>query len=337
MGYAWEKQSWGKSKDVHRPGGLAIFARHDGSFVLWDTSRPSIQGNDEVEDRQILLSREELRDGKEVTDRHGRKTYICNGLIRDWVSWQTRGERFDDIYTTFIEILRILSPSKSELLVPDEPMQMPNSSREIPTLRMEYGPTPIILASAGVQRIVGLAYFIVWAWFEHMKNSKLARKDPQDRMVLIVDEIEAHLHPKWQRAIVPAINQVIERLSDNLNVQVHIATHSPLVLASAEPVFSADKDSLHHLSLNKGSVSIENVEFRKYGSVDAWLMSDIFGLLHARSIDAERAIEEAKQLQLEEDPSSSDVQRVNAELIAYLRDDDEFWPRWRYFAERHLA
>ena len=68
-------------------------------------------------------------------------------------------------------------------------------------------------------------------------------------MVLIVDEVEAHLHPKWQRAIVPAIINVIEDISDDLEVQVHLATHSPLILASSEPIFDSDRDSLHHLSL----------------------------------------------------------------------------------------
>ncbi len=334
--YNWNRQHWDGPLVKDRPKGLAIYARYDGSYLVWDTSRPPQSEFEGSSFNQISLSREELWDGKELKDRHGRTAYICNGLIRDWVSWQTRGERFDEIFSTFIECLDILSPSEVERLTPDEPILMPNSSREIPTLRMKYGSVPILHASAGVQRIVGLAYFIVWAWFEHKKNSTLARKDPQDEMVLLIDEIEAHLHPKWQRAIVPSIYRVIERLADNLNVQVHIATHSPLVLASAESVFELSKDALHHLSLDGESVSIENVEFQKHGSVDAWLMSDIFGLRHARSIVAERAIEAAKQLQLSNDPDPEDVQRVNAELLACLRDDDEFWPRWRYFAETNL-
>ena len=156
-------------------------------------------------------------------------------------------------------------------------------------------------------------------------------------MVLVIDEIEAHLHPKWQRAIVPAINKVIDRLSDNLSVQAHIATHSPLVLASAETVFSDEFDALHHLALVEKSVRIECVEFQKHGSADAWLMSDIFGLLHARSIAAERAIEAAKRLQLSDDPDPEEVTEVNRELIDCLRDDDEFWPRWRYFAEQYQS
>ena len=336
FGYDWKSQSWASKREVSRPGGLAIYARFDGSHVVWDTTRPPIDGYGELEGGQIFLSREELWDGKEVQDRHGRKTHICNGLIRDWMNWQTSGERFEEIYSAFVRSLEILSPSESEKLVPDEPTRMPNDAREIPTLRMKYGSVPILHASAGVQRIVGLAYLIVWTWFEHKRSASLSRRDPQDRMVLIIDEVEAHLHPKWQRAIVPAIINVIEDISVDLEVQVHLATHSPLILASAEPIFDSDVDSLHHLSLAGNSVTIEWVEFRKHGSVDAWLTSDIFGLRHARSVEAERAIESAKKLQLSNIPDTLDVRQTNEELVRYLRDDDEFWPRWRYFAEKHL-
>ena len=43
--------------------------------------------------------------------------------------------------------------------------------------------------------------------------------------VLIIDEIDAHLHPSWQRRIIPA-------LTDHFpNLQIFCSTHSPLMLA----------------------------------------------------------------------------------------------------------
>jgi energy-coupling factor transporter ATP-binding protein EcfA2 len=46
-------------------------------------------------------------------------------------------------------------------------------------------------------------------------------------IVVLLDEIEVHLHPKWQRLIVPAVEQLLP------NAQIFLATHSPFVLASA--------------------------------------------------------------------------------------------------------
>ena len=64
-------------------------------------------------------------------------------------------------------------------------------------------------------------------------------------------------------------------------------------------------------------------------------MSPLFGLQHARSREAERTIERAKAVQLEEQPSAARVQELTDELRRLLSNDDKFWPRWLYFAEKH--
>jgi len=199
---------------------------------------------------------------------------------------------------------------------------------------MPYEDVPLPYASAAVQRIVALAYALVWAWQEHCVSSSIIRKDPQRHLVLIVDEVEAHLHPMWQRLIVPAIMKVAAGLSSAVKPQLHVATHSPMVLASAETVFDDRCDELHHLKLEDGNVILEELPFIKRGRADLWLVSDAFGLGQARSLPAERAIEDAKALQLASEPSPKEVDEVNARLVSVLAPDDEFWPRWRYFFQQ---
>jgi hypothetical protein len=58
-------------------------------------------------------------------------------------------------------------------LCPGTPVRLPNEPREIPTIIHPYGEIPIIHVSAGVKRIVSLAYLIVWAWYEHKENAKV--------------------------------------------------------------------------------------------------------------------------------------------------------------------
>ena len=91
-----------------------------------------------------------------------------------------------------------------------------------------------------------LAYLLVWAWSEHLQASKLKREKPADHLILILDEIESHLHPKWQRALLPALLGVAERLKSDLKIQI-LATHSPLILASLEPHFR-QKGKIHLLT-----------------------------------------------------------------------------------------
>jgi AAA domain, putative AbiEii toxin, Type IV TA system len=163
---------------------------------------------------------------------------------------------------------------------------------------MPYGDVPMIYASAAVQRIVALAYTLVWAWQEHLVSSSIIRREPQRYLVVIVDEVEAHLHPLWQRLIVPAIMKVASELSVAVKAQIHIATHSALVLASVETVFDESRDDLHHLKLVDGNAVLEELPFVRRGRADLWLVSEVFGLGQARSLPAEQAIEDANALQL---------------------------------------
>jgi hypothetical protein len=314
---------------------------HDKVYELYFKTKKNCSGIQLAENNQtskasgrIFLMRQQVWDGTHDDSTDGKERWVCNGLLRDWLSWQTGGERFKQHYSAFISSLTELSPSDSEQLRPGEPIRLPLDSRSIPTLQMPYGDVPILHTSAAVQRIVALAYTLVWAWQEHLVSSSIIRREPQRYLVLIVDEVEAHLHPLWQRLIVPAIMHVAADLSAAVKPQIHIATHSPLVLASAETVFDESCDALHHLKLVEDTVVLEQLPFVRRGRADLWLVSDAFGLGQARSLPAERAIEEAKALQLVRDASPEKVQDVDARLIRLLAPDDDFWPRWRYFAEQ---
>ena len=159
-------------------------------------------------------------------------------------------------------------------------------------------------------------------------------------MVILIDELEAHLHPQWQRLILSALLDVRGDLATELQVQVIVATHSPLVMASVEPKFDEKLDKLFRLDLSKSDLFGNEVElihlpFIRQGRIDAWLTSDVFKLGQARSIEGERAIQAAKELQEQDDPSFENVRKVSDELRKFLAEDDEFWPRWLFFAEQH--
>ena len=214
-------------------------------------------------------------------------------------------------------------------------MRVIGDPRDIPTIKHPFGITPIIYSSAGVRRIVTLAYLIVWAWTEHIIAAKLAHSDPQRRIVVLVDEMEAHLHPRWQRAVLPALMSLQEMLSSELEAQYIVATHSPLVMASSEEIFDPTTDSLFHLDLEGGRVTLKEIDYVKFGDVSSWLTSPVFELKHARSSEAESAIEDAKALQSRNEISSDEVSNVSQRLVRYLAPDDKFWPRWIFFAEKH--
>lgn len=309
--------TWKRTADTATIPGLIIYALVDGSYAVWDPSKSS--GTN-------VFTRQQVWNGYESS---------IEGLIRDWVKWQNSPEKYP--FDIFKQVLAEMSPPDMGVLIPGETVRIPNDSREIPTIQYPYGTVPVTNSSAGVGRIITLAYLVVWAWNEHKENCKLRGIKPDSRIVVMVDELEAHLHPKWQRTILPALIEVQKHLAAELEVQFIIATHSPLIMASSEAVFDVSTDKLFQIKLSTENANAELSEenYIKYGQVNTWLTSPIFNLNQARATGAEQVINAAKNLQLEDDPSDEEVQSVHQQLVQCLSQNDPFWPRWIYFAEQH--
>ncbi len=301
--------------------GLVIYACADGGFSVFDSDRKRNSAYHFTPDKLW----NGLRTGGKV---------LCNGLIQDWVSWQQQPDQ--SIFQTLSDVIKQLSPHPGELIEPGEPTRVSvEDVRDIPTINLPYGNVPVIYASAGMKRILGLAYLLVWTWYEHAQAAKLRNQYPieQNYIVLLIDEVESHLHPRWQRAILPAVLQVLTKLQPHTKIQALVTTHSPLVLASLEPIFDEEKDRLFLFELEGGEVSLNEVPWTKQGDTVGWLTSEIFGLKQARSIEAEIAIEAAETLMrgdsMKAFPKNLQNQaQIHQELKRVLSGDDAFWPRW---------
>ena len=136
----------------------------------------------------------------------------------------------------------------------------------------------------------------------------------------------------------PALSRTLQTVADrltagtDLRVQSLIATHSPLVLASAEPSFTEELDGIFHFNLDGEVVEIEECPWTKQGDVVNWLTSDFFGLEQARSREAERAIEAAEAWMRNDQDALPEGLRtqdeIHQELLRVLAGHDAFWPRW---------
>lgn len=346
VSYDWQTQSWKTPKKRPTIPGLLVYAKVDGSFAVWDPAKEYLAtqelGESNLTPRPFVFTRDEVWNGRDI-EVGGRRITFINGLLQDWIQWQSRPD--SSPFGTLERVLKRLSPpSQSDLgiLRPGEPVRIPYDVRFMPTIEHSYGRVPIVYASAGVRRVITLAYLIVWAWEEHKIQSKLIRKKTQNRMVILIDELEAHLHPQWQRVILSALLDVRADLASDLQVQLMVATHSPMIMASVESRFDEKFDKLFLLDLAKNDLLNNEIElfqlpFIRQGRIDSWLTSDVFGLRQPRSIEGEQAIQAAKQLQEEDSPDSEEVQKISDTLRKYLAEDDEFWPRWLFFARQHGA
>ncbi|MBP9204739.1 MAG: AAA family ATPase [Kofleriaceae bacterium] len=340
--YLRRDQSWqGKAGRPGNPG-LVLYALADGGFAVWDPARNywRKRGGVDVQERvpAYVFGAKEVWDGL-VAAVDDVDTVVCNGLLRDWASWiRERGADAERM----AGVLRTLAPDVAgEVVQPGKGFARLSVSdaRDIPTVHMGYGQdVPILHASLGVRRIVALSYMLAWAWREHLIAADALGEEPSTRVVLLFDEIEAHLHPKWQRAIVPALLEVVQTLtsSKRATVQLIAATHSPLVLASVEPSFDPATDAWFDLDLEDSAVHLRKRPFVRHGDVSNWLTSEAFDLQAARSRPAEDAIREAFALLRVPQPSRQDVMRVDGSLRASrIPELDPFWVRWGEFVAKH--
>ena len=84
------------------------------------------------------------------------------------------------------------------------------------------GLMPLNTLSQGTQSIIQWLAHLLIGYAEYYDFPEDLRDKPG---VLIIDEIDAHLHPSWQRRIIPTLTERFPKL------QIFCSTHSPLMLA----------------------------------------------------------------------------------------------------------
>ncbi len=131
--------------------------------------------------------------------------------------------------------------------------------------------------------------------------------------VVLIDEIELHMHPFWQRNVVGKLRETFP------NIQFIITTHSPIVLSEID-------DEFNIYFLQNKEASSEVIEFKRLDGFDAnyileefmgtksmnskteTLISDIYRLINGRLFEeAEEKVNHLKELT---DATNKDVIRA---------------------------
>ena len=107
----------------------------------------------------------------------------------------------------------------------------------------------------------------------------------ESKGMVFVDEIDLHLHPKWQMKILPTLSKALP------NIQFILTSHSPLLVGSLEwmNVIAMKPIPYQATSLKRISDGIHGLD------ADQILLSDFFGLSSTRSDNKQRKL---KQLTL---------------------------------------
>jgi hypothetical protein len=141
---------------------------------------------------------------------------------------------------------------------------------------------PTISLSDGYRSVLALAGDMIWRLLQAFPSSAQPLHEPG---VVLIDELDIHLHPTWQRTIAGLLRGLFP------NIQFIVATHSPLVAAGA------GEDALTlRFRFENGKSMVEKVENVASMNVDRILQSDAFGLVSPYSPQAQTRIDRYDEL-----------------------------------------
>lgn len=196
------------------------------------------------------------------------------------------------LLNTYFEILRDLTPGVD--------FRFSRIDRETwdVFVRTPDGEVPIDTLSQGTTSILGWVGTLLQRMLEiHGKSDQ----PEHEAALVLVDEIDAHMHPEWQQSLVPLIKKHFPRL------QVIATSHSPLVVGNLEA-----REVLHvRREAESGKVLVErlNVSFQGWRA-DQILTSPAFDLQTTIGEKAQQLMDEYASLYGKTQRTPEDQERL---------------------------
>lgn len=161
------------------------------------------------------------------------------------------------------------------------------------------GELPLDNLSQGTQSVIHCIARFILGYAEYYDFPADLSDKPA---ILIIDEIDAHLHPAWQRRIIPALTRHFNSL------QIVCAAHSPLVLTGL------DRGQVQLLTRNDaGGVTVTANETDIVGWTSDEILRNIFEVTYPTDIGTVRRVNRLGELESLE--NLSDEQAVELESL----------------------
>ena len=166
-------------------------------------------------------------------------------------------------------------------------------------VRTPYGSVPLDQVSLGYRTVFAWTVDVAWRLIERYPKSPNPLHEPA---IVLVDEIDLHLHPLWQRKIRETLAAHFPR------VQFIATAHSPLMAQSSlDANVAVVRRSGDHAEI------INDPPMISAWRLDQLVTSDLFGLGSARSPAVER--QQRRQAELLDKPKLSPAERAELDRL----------------------
>ncbi len=168
------------------------------------------------------------------------------------------------------------------------------------------------LSSGSIYIMQRMLSLLVKAYAAHVLNQTPINKILEVEGMLLIDEAETHLHPKWQKVLFKNILDIFP------NIQIIATTHSPFIVSSLDGaeviVCKAGKDGcyIENETENYANKPIEEILRMPLFDTDSF-NSEISDLLRERK-DAIKAYDEKTKHEIE-----IKLEKLNPEYFKYLK------------------
>lgn len=126
-------------------------------------------------------------------------------------------------------------------------------------------------------------------------------ENPELRAIVLIDEVEEHLHPRWQKAIIPRMRKAFP------NVQFIVTTHSPLTLVNLE------EGEVIGTMLHNGIAEIDpNPKPSPEGKTANEILSEWFGVTSSLDDKSEKLLQDYAKAVQRGDTAEADKLREKA-------------------------
>lgn len=102
----------------------------------------------------------------------------------------------------------------------------------------------------------------------------------EKNLILLLDEIEVHLHPAWQRKVLPVVQKLFK------NAQIFVSTHSPFVVNSVDDAW------VYKLKVEDGKAKVESVERSEDARSYRYVLRNTFDIENEFGIEIENRLKD---------------------------------------------
>lgn len=198
-------------------------------------------------------------------------------LKADYAAEKSKDPKADERLQRIKDILVRLLPDVDELRIKPSGTQTPFVEAHTP-----YGWVMMRALSSGYRSVVAWMVDLASRMFDRYPNSADPLAEPA---VVLVDQIDAFLHPKWQRELVQNLTAIFR------STQFVVTAHSPLIVqAATEAKIVLLRREGDHVLIDNRAETIQGWR------LDQIVASDLFENLGTRDPKTEKLLEQRKSI-----------------------------------------